>query len=238
VRSYSVTAAGTSAIASGTVLIDDGDPTASIVSPGVDDVFTDSEVLLVFGCADVSLVSCTGQLTQPDGSSVPVDSGDVIVPSLGSSTLTVTALDALGNETVVSRTFRAYDRPLVFEGFFSPLAPDDPFDPQIVNVVRAGQAVPLKWRIYEADGTLVTSTTGITVRHRFVSCAAGAVQDEVDSTLAPTVGDGLKFTDGQFQFNLKTQRNWARRCGVVTVTFGDVETHGAVQTAEVLFRYR
>ena len=242
VHTYSVTAPGgsttTTVVVSGTVLIDDGDPTATIASPAVGDVYSDSEVRVVFSCADVSPTSCTGQLTLPNGSVVPVDSGDTIVPTVGSTTLTVTAIDALGNETTATRTFRTFDRPLVFEGFFSPLAPDDPSDPQVLNVVKAAQAVPLKWRIYKADGTLVTSTAGITVRHRFVGCDSSAAQDEVDATEAPTVGGGLKFIDGQFQFTLKTQKSWSKKCGVVTVTYGDLDTHGQLQTAEVLFRYR
>ena len=242
VRTYSVTtpgsAPGTTAVASGTVLIDDGAPTATIVSPGTADVFTGTEVLVVFSCADVSPVSCTGVLTLPNSSVVPVASGDTIVPTLGTSTLTVTATDALSTTTVATRTFRAVERPREFEGFFSPVAPDDPSNPQVLNVVKAGQAVPLKWRIYNADGTLVTSTAGITVQHRFVPCAPGAVQDPVETTTAPSVGAGLVFVDGQFQFNLKTQKNWSTKCGAVTVTFGDAATYGAVLRAEVLFKYR
>ena len=234
VRTYSVTAPGsapgTTAVASGTVRIDDGDPTVSIVSPGGGDVLIGVTVPVMFSCADASPVSCTGTLTLPDGTEEPVASdGTIATRTLGTYRLTVRAIDALGNDTVISRTFRVVD--LVFEGFFPPLAPDDPSDPQVLNVVKAGKSVKINWAITSVDGTPITSTSGIKVEHRFEPCP-GVAGSFGRWTSAPASGGGLKFKGNRFEFKLKTDKQWAGQCGAVRVTFGDG------QTAEARFGYR
>jgi hypothetical protein len=239
---YTVTAldglGGVAVVAGGTLLIDDGlAPRVLIASPSAADVETGQPVSFDFGCTDASLVSCVGTLTGP-GTPVNVSSGQTLVLLAGSYQLDVVGVDAVGRQTTESRTFAVVDPvdpvdpALVFEGFFSPVAPDDPAAPTVFNAIKSTQTVPLKWRIYTADGQLVTSTAGITVTHRLSACVGSPETFEVTETEASSVGGGLKFTGDQFQFNFKPDRKWKGKCGQITVTYGDG------QTAKVLFQYR
>ncbi len=105
-RTYDVTAFGSTLSATGNVLIDTAgaSPVVSILSP-TGSVAAGSKVPIVFSCEDVSLVSCVGTLTPAGGSSVPVESGTSPVLAAGTYTLSVTGTDAVSPPTTKTFAF-------------------------------------------------------------------------------------------------------------------------------------
>lgn len=199
-----------------------GDETATLLIQIVGPDIPDPPLVEVITCNDDA---CEGEyegpvtLAVPPGVSIQVGDGDPVPgPVTVSEPGTYSVTLRRGTETAVLMITVLPEPGIRFEGFFSPLATDvDPLDPRIVNLVKAGQAVPLKWRLYAPDGSLITSTAGIQVNLRLYDCAAepAASMSEVDPV--PSVGNGLRFSDDQFQFNMKTVKSWRGQCAAVRV---------------------
>jgi len=108
-----------------------------------------------------------------------------------------------------------------FEGFRSPI---DKLPK--VNSAKAGQAVPVKWRLTDADGVVVSDPASfVSLKSSGGSCAGGAT-DEVES-YAPG-SSGLQYKgDGEWQFNWKTMKLWSGQCRTLELTLADGSTHTA-----------
>jgi predicted extracellular nuclease len=112
-----------------------------------------------------------------------------------------------------------------FTGFFSPVD-----NPPVVNTVRAGQAVPVKFAL---DGDLGLDVLFGAPTAAAYTCASGDPMDEVESTV--TSGDsGLTFdpSTGTYTYTWKTDKAWADQCRVFTLTLDD----GAYRSANLQFR--
>jgi hypothetical protein len=100
------------------------------------------------------------------------------------------------------------------EGFFSPvnLASD------VYNRVRGGRTVPLKFRVYDADGIEVTDPAGVDFRvYGMDSCQEGSEVNEVtDEQILRGTGT-IRYADDQFIANWSTPRVRASTCFVVEV---------------------
>jgi hypothetical protein len=114
-------------------------------------------------------------------------------------------------------SFQAWD----FVGF------DRPVDGGgVINTVKAGRVVPLKWRVLDSDGAPVTDIASVSVTFAAGSCAtANAVADAVEQTA--TNASGLQnLGNGYYQLNWKTPRN-PTPCGELRLALGD----GVLRTA-------
>ena len=99
-----------------------------------------------------------------------------------------------------------------------------------LNVVTAGQAVPLKWRVLDAADLPVTSIGAVSLTSVAHGCTNGAVQDPLEVTAAG--GSGLQnFGDGSYQLNWKTPKTYAGSCRTLRMDLGD----GVQHTAEFRF---
>src|SRR5262249_21654862 len=139
--------------------------------------------------------------------------------SLGSHASTVNATDKAGNVATATNT---YSVQFAFTGFFAPVD-----NLPIINKANAGQAIPVKWRLTDANGVGVadpTSFTSLTVYP--VSCGVWAAlpSDPLPDPQSST--SGLLYQGGgNWQFNWKTPKNYAGICLVVRVTLSDSSTH-------------
>ena len=91
--------------------------------------------------------------TATDGGSGVTPAGDValVTSSIGSHEANVTVQDGVGNSTTDSCDYMvAY----TFAGFFAPVD-----RPNTMNVSKAGQAIPLKWRLTDALNRPITDLT-------------------------------------------------------------------------------
>jgi hypothetical protein len=137
--------------------------------------------------------------------------------------VTCTASDPAGN--VGSATFTVTVLPsLVFEGFFQPI------DMSAVNVAKAGQAVPVKWRLTDGNGLPISDPVSFVGLHSYpVSCSDFA-GDPVDAIEEYATGSsGLRYQgDGRWQFNWKTPKTYAGTCRVMYVRFDSGVTSSIV----------
>jgi hypothetical protein len=112
-----------------------------------------------------------------------------------------------------------------FNGF------DNPVDnAPVVNVVKAGAAVPVKFGFCQS-GSLAIFVSGSpgSVSH---ACGTQAT-DDIELTVAVSTS-GLTFdaATGRYQYNWKTDKAWTGQCRTLTLRF----TNGATRTAEFRFR--
>lgn len=193
-------------------------------------VTADSEVVVT--CGSVKLAVLDGQatlrlgdgtttVTVPDGATAKVDttSPDIYtLQNLGDTPVTVTvdgttATIPAGTTTPVANWN--------FTGFQAPVD-----NPPVVNLVKAGRAVPLKWRLTRSDGTPVTNLTAATITTVGVSCATGSPVDEVEETTSggtSLINQG----NGNYQLNWKSQTSHAGTCRDLHLNIGDGITHTA-----------
>jgi hypothetical protein len=109
-----------------------------------------------------------------------------------------------------------------FAGFDSPVD-----NAPVLNVAKAGQAIPLKWRIVDATGAPVTNLTSVTVTVKTLSCSAGTTPDQLEEYA--TGSSGLQnLGNGYYQFNWKTPKAYANSCKTMHLDMGEGITRQAL----------
>ena len=111
-----------------------------------------------------------------------------------------------------------------FSGFFSPVD-----NPPTINVVNAGQSVPVKFSL-GGDQGLGIFATGPTVTS--LSCPSSAASDQIEETVTGATS-GLRYdaTTDTYVYVWKTQKGWANTCRKLSFTLIDGTPH------EALFRF-
>jgi hypothetical protein len=119
----------------------------------------------------------------------------------------------------------------VFSGFFSPID-----NPPVRNTANAGQTIPVKWRITDANGVGISdSTSFVSLTSGATDCSQGAPQDAIEETSAG--GSGLQYLgDGFWQFNWNTPKSYAAKCRVMTLNLADGP--GTANTRKAIFQFR
>jgi hypothetical protein len=170
-------------------------------------------VTVDYECDDLGsgVATCTG--TQPDGAALDTS-------RLGERQFTVTGTDNQGHAR--TRTVRYFvEGTYGFTGFAAPI------DNGFTNTAKAGQAIPVKYRLTTPAGAPVSdpaSFVGLTSQSGGGSCA-GLPADAIETY---TGSSGLQYLgDGNWQFNWKTPKNYAGQCRTMTLTLNDDSTHTA-----------
>lgn len=147
--------------------------------------------------------------------------------NVGTHEVCVRGTDALGNTGAAA--CQTYLVTYVFDGFFSPIEND------VVNVAKAGQAIPAKWRLTDANELPIADPASfIALSSYMVSCVdfSGDIADSVEE-IAPG-SSGLQYNgDGYWQFNWKTPKTYADTCRAMYVEFDS----GAISPV-VKFRFK
>jgi hypothetical protein len=182
-----------------TQILDTTAPTITLSTPANGATYPlNQSIIANYACQDESggsgLASCLG--TVPNGS--PINTS-----SVGAKSFAVNAADnALNpNNAAVS-----YNVVYNFSGFSSPVdsAPT-------VNVAKAGQDVPLKWRVTDASGLPVTNLSNVSVIVVSVSCSLGSTTDALEEYASGN--SGLQnLGNGYYQFNWSTPKTYANSC--------------------------
>jgi hypothetical protein len=151
--------------------------------------------------------------TATDGGSGVTPSGTValVTSSIGSKTANVTVQDNVGNSSSASCNYTVgYN----FAGFFAPVD-----RPNTMNMSKAGQAIPLKWRLTDALGRPITNLTGVSVQATDLNCGLGSSTDQIEEYAAGA--SGLQnLGDGNYQFNWKSPVGYAGSCKSISLVFG------------------
>ncbi len=101
-----------------------------------------------------------------------------------------------------------------FSGFHAPIDNDK------VNNAKAGQAVPVKWRLTDAAGNPVSDPSSF-VRLRSTGGACGGQATDDVEAYAPG-SSGLQYLgNGEWQFNWKTDKQWKGQCRTLVLELAD-----------------
>ena len=130
----------------------------------------------------------------------------------GSKSVSLDASDGVGNSSSANCSYS------VAFGFSGLSAPID--RPNILNVSKAGQALPLKWRLTDANGDPVTTLSSVKVLVSDMGCASGTSADLVEEYAAGS--SGLQnLGDGYYQFNWKSPTSYANSCKSLRLDLGE-----------------
>jgi CSLREA domain-containing protein len=139
--------------------------------------------------------------------------------TVGSKSVSCSATDNAGNPATASAAYSVAYR---FVGFSDPVVGGG-----ALNTVKAGQNVPLKWRLLDAAGAPVTSLTSATVTAANLACAAGTTAGALAA--AATGGSALQnLGGGYYQFNWATPKAYANSCKTMQLNLGEGTTHNAL----------
>ena len=149
------------------------------------------------------------------------DDGSFTVENLGSVDGTDVTVTVDGTTSPVgtgqSTSVETWD----FVGFASPIdaAPT-------LNRVKAGQAVPLRWRLLDASGAPVVDLAPVRLFSTSLDCGAGAAIDPVEEVAAG--GSGLlNLGNGYYLLNWKSLASYADSCRNLHLDIGDGVSHDA-----------
>ena len=131
----------------------------------------------------------------------------------GLQSVSVTGSDNAGNTATVACP---YVVGYAFNGFASPV------DNDLLNVAKAGQAVPLKFSVSGANGP-VTNLTTYTLTSNGQGCDSSDPTDEIEVYAAGA--SGLQnLGGGNYQINWKTDKAFAGQCRQINLTLGSDNT--------------
>ncbi len=143
--------------------------------------------------------------------------------SVGAKTATVTGKDTAGNQAT---TACAYTVGYGFGGFSQPVDNLDADGNPVLNVAKAGRAIPLKWRLTDATGAPVTTLTGAQITVAGISCSQDTTLDQIEETAAGA--SGLQnLGDGNYQLNWKSPTSYAGSCKRLRLDLGEGSYHTA-----------
>ncbi|MBA2277140.1 MAG: PxKF domain-containing protein, partial [Chloroflexia bacterium] len=142
-----------------------------------------------------------------------------LVSGTGQHTLTAKAIDVAGNEQTATLKYTVTAWTL--NGFYKPV------DMGMLNTVKSGSTVPLKFEVFAGTTTELTSTTVVkSFTTQQVSCQNFAQEIEAPIEVTTTGGTVLRYdgTGGQFIQNWQTPKGKAGSCYKVTMTTQDGST--------------
>lgn len=120
--------------------------------------------------------------------------GPVNTASIGAKTVNCQATDVDGNTATASVPYTVL---YGFSGFFSPVD-----NAPTMNVAKAGQSIPIKWRLTDANGIPITNLTSATVNMIGIPCDAGTTTDSIEEYAIN--GNGFQnLGNGNYLFTLK-----------------------------------
>jgi hypothetical protein len=159
-----------------------------------------------------------GAITAPAGGTDHYDRGRAVASA------TSPPITWLFYSGVVDMAFKTYMRLYEPTGFFAPI------DNTNTNVAKAGQTVPMKWRVTDSEGNPVSDPAHFDeVSSTGDNCEAGPT-DEVETYSG---NSGLQYLgDGNWQFNWKTPKDYAGQCRTLTLRLSD----GGTLTADFKFK--
>jgi hypothetical protein len=124
----------------------------------------------------------------------------------------------------------AYAVSYAFDGFYQPVDNLDANGHPVLNVVKAGQAIPLKWRLTDATGAPVSNLTSAQITIAGLSCTLDTTLDQLEEVAAGA--SGLQnLGNGNYQLNWKSPTTYAGSCKRLQLDLGE----GGYHTADFKF---
>ena len=127
------------------------------------------------------------------------------------------AADQAGNTTYnpATRATQSVNVDYGSDGFLDPVE-----NGSVLNVAKAGQTIPLRWRLTDASGAPITTLTSVKITATDLNCALGATGDAVAEQAAG--GSGLQnLGSGDYQYNWKSPAAYAKSCKTLQLDLGE-----------------
>jgi N-acetylneuraminic acid mutarotase len=126
--------------------------------------------------------------------------------------------------TAENEAFTPITNTYTFSGFFSPVD-----NPKIVNNAKAGQAIPIKWRIAATNGVPISDPASFKDLASYLINCSDLSGDPASAIEVYAAGSsGLQYSgDGYWQFNWKTPKTYTGQCREIVLTLADGSTHKA-----------
>jgi Tol biopolymer transport system component len=172
--------------------------------------------------AGASITAIVTDVTSGPAATTPPAAADTA--SVGAKAAAVVGVDRAGNTATASCPYLVT---YAFVGFFPPVDNLDADGDPILNVVNAGQAIPLKWRLTDANGVGVTNLSDVEVTVTTLPCSLGSTVDQLEERAAGA--SGLQnHGAGYYQFNWKSPKGYARSCKRLRVNLFEGSTTSPV----------
>jgi N-acylglucosamine 2-epimerase len=156
------------------------------------------------------------------GPAAPLVTAEADTSSVGSAAAPVTGADVAGRTAPASCGYQVL---YGFTGFQAPV------DNGVVNVAKAGTAIPLKWRLTDHAGNPVLDLAEVRITSAGHTCDGGAPEDAIEEVASGA--SGLQnLGDGNYQINWKSPKTYAGTCRTVQLDLGE----GQMRTAEFRFK--
>lgn len=137
----------------------------------------------------------------------PVDTS-----SVGSHSVSCSATDNAGNTNSANANYSVNYK---FVGFSAPVDNNN-----VLNSAKAGQAIPLKWQLLDANNIPITNLSSVKVTATSLSCSLGTTTDQLEEYAAGS--SGLQnLGGGYYQFNWKSPTTYASSCKTLNVDMGE-----------------
>lgn len=132
---------------------------------------------------------------------------------MGPKSVTFTAFNTAGLQATKDCEYKVQYN---FNGFFQPI------DTGITNSAKAGQAIPVKWRLTDANGVPVSDPNSfISVSSTATIGGCGGSADAIE-TYAGSSASGLQYLgNGNWQYNWKTPKSYAGQCRTLSLNLKD-----------------
>jgi hypothetical protein len=153
------------------------------------------------------------------GAASPSVTTAVSTATAGSHSASLTGFDNVGNSTTVGCPYNVV---YVFTGFFAPVN-----NPDTVNTGKAGRTYPVKWRLSDANGNLISALSAVaSIAVKGTSCASFDTNPESALETTTTGGTALRYdsTANQYVYNWATS---SKGCFTLFLTLDDGTTHSA-----------
>ena len=216
---------------------DDEGPVTSNVTVTPDPVFLNGDATVNASVDDSEAGNSTiasAEYSVNGGAWLPMNSADGLfdevqedvevtftATAVGTHQVCVRGTDAEGN--VGDPTCQSFLVTYKFTGFFSPIEND------FLNMAKAGQAIPVKWRLTDANDVPIDDPASFADLFSSQNLCEGGLP--TDSVAEDAAGDsGLQYNgDGYWQFNWKTEKAYANSCRAMYVEFNSGATSPIVK---------
>jgi probable HAF family extracellular repeat protein len=103
-----------------------------------------------------------------------------------------------------------------FTGFFQPV------DNGITNLAKAGQTIPIKWRLTDATGAPISDPSSFVSVTSFATPGGCGGSADAIETYSGAAASGVQYLgDGNWQYNWKTPKSYAGQCRTLSLNLKD-----------------
>lgn len=148
--------------------------------------------------------------------------GSYSVTNLGTTGAPAVSLTVDGSTATVNPGTSTVAEPWDFVGFGQPID-----NGAVLNRVKAGQAIPVKWRILDRSGLPILTLASARITVGSLSCASGSTIDQIEEVASGS--SGLQnLGNGYYQVNWKSPTTYANSCKTMHLDIGDGVAHDAL----------